>query len=92
MSRRQRRREAREHFRRTTDLIPLPSHPYRDSALFYAALSAILVGVTYLTGGGMLRAIAVAAGFFVVATAFSWWRFRMRLAEQQADGAGEAGR
>jgi hypothetical protein len=87
MTRFERRRESRDQMRRATNLIPLPNHPYRDSAIFYAVLSAILLGVTYATGGGMLRAGLVAAGFFVVATAFTWLRFRNRLEERDREEA-----
>jgi hypothetical protein len=79
---RTRRRETRKDIRRSTDLIPLPKHPYRDSAIFYGVLSAILLGVTYATGGGMWRAVVVAVGFFVIATAFTWYRFRNKLEER----------
>jgi hypothetical protein len=65
--------------KRANELIPLPRHPYRDSAVFYAILAGCLVGVTYATGGGVVRSVAVAAAFFVIATAFSWWRFRAKL-------------
>lgn len=78
----------------------LPKHPYRDSAIFYAFLSATIVGVTAITGGNLLPgddngrsglrgvvaqigAVLLAIGFFVVATAFSWWRWRVRAAEAQ---------
>jgi len=60
---------------------PLPKRPYRDSALLNAALAAIVVVFAWLTGGDVLKAFAVGAAFFVVATAWSWWRFRQRLAE-----------
>jgi hypothetical protein len=79
---RKRSRESRKQIRRSTDLIPIPSHPYRDSAIFYGVLSAILLGVTYATGGGMWRAVIVAVGFFVIATTFTWLRFRNKLAER----------
>ena len=82
MTRFERRRETRKQIRRTTEAIPLPGHPYRDSAIFYGVLSAILLGVTYWTGGGMLRAILIAGAFFVIATAFSWYRFRSKLEER----------
>ncbi len=59
--------------------IPIPKRPYRDSAIFYAILSAIVVGVAAITGGDLVKAGLVAVGFFVVATAWSWWRFRQRL-------------
>jgi membrane protein implicated in regulation of membrane protease activity len=58
---------------------PLPKRPYRDSALLNAALAVILVVFAWLTGGDVLVALAVGAAFFVVATAWSWWRFRQRL-------------
>ena len=89
MSRQGAPRAARQHARRASDVIPLPRHPYRDSAIFYGILAGALVGVTYLTGGGIVRALAVAGGFFVVATSFSWWRFRAKLAERQRAESGE---
>jgi len=76
---------ANQRIKRASDVIPLPRHPYRDSAIFYGVLSAILVGVTYLTGGGVLRAVIVGIGFFVIATAFSWYRFRSKLAEREQE-------
>ena len=65
--------------------LPLPKRPYRDSVLFYAVLSLCLVGVAALTGGGIFRAVVVGAGFFVVATAWSWWRFRARIATERSN-------
>jgi len=50
-----------------------------------AVLSACLVLVAYLTGGRLERALVFAAGFFVVATAWSWWRFRARLEEERRE-------
>jgi membrane protein implicated in regulation of membrane protease activity len=60
---------------------PLPKRPYRDSALLNVALAAIVVVFAWLTGGDVVKAVAVGAAFFVVATAWSWWRFRQRLSE-----------
>ena len=76
------RRRARAHARRATDLLPIPAHPYRDSAIFYGLLAGAVVGVAYGTGGSLLRALVFAAAFFGIATAFSWWRFRAKLAER----------
>jgi hypothetical protein len=87
MTRFERRKETRRDVRRSTDLIPLPVHPYRSSALFYAILSGILLGVTYATGGSMWRAVLFGAGFFVIATGFTWYRFRERLAERDREDA-----
>jgi hypothetical protein len=60
----------------------LPEHPFRDSALVNAGLSAALLGVAWVTGGELLRAVVVAIAFFLVATGWNWWRFRQKLAEQ----------
>jgi hypothetical protein len=86
------RREIRQRVVRSTDLLPLPRHPYRDSAIFYGLLAAALVGVVYATGGEMLRALIYAVGFFVIATAFSWWRFRGKLAERARRESAAGGR
>ncbi|MGI9112756.1 MAG: hypothetical protein ACR2GT_11285 [Gaiellaceae bacterium] len=58
---------------------PLPKRPYRDSLLLNLVLALVILGVAQLTGGDLGRAIAVAAGYLVLATAYSWWRFRRRL-------------
>jgi Flp pilus assembly protein TadB len=57
----------------------MPKRPFRDSAIFYAVLAGAVVVVSILTGGSILRSVVVAVGFFLVATAYSWWRFRRRL-------------
>ena len=58
------------------------AHPYRDSAILYAILAGVVVGVTALTGGNMHAALIVAPLLFVVATAYSWWRWRRREREE----------
>jgi len=60
-----------------------PKHPYRDSALLYLAMASVILVVAWLTGGDMARAIGVAAIAFVGATAWSWWRWRDRLAQSK---------
>ncbi len=57
----------------------LPRRPYRDSAIFYGALAVVIVIVAVATGGNLLQAILVAVAAFVLATGWSWWRFRERL-------------
>ena len=64
---------------------PPPKHPYRDTILVYAAFSIVLVLVAWLTGGGVKRAAAVAVLFFVVATAWTSYRFHSKLREQRAE-------
>ncbi|MCP9487431.1 MAG: hypothetical protein MSC30_16405 [Gaiellaceae bacterium MAG52_C11] len=61
---------------------PLPERPYRDSLLLNLALAIVILVVARLTDGDFGRAIAFAIGYFVLATAWSWWRFRQRLADE----------
>jgi membrane protein implicated in regulation of membrane protease activity len=75
---------------------PIPAHPYRDTVLVYGIMAALLIIVASVTGGDVLRAILVAAVFFLVVTAWSWWKFRGRIKEREAartspsaDGGGE---
>jgi uncharacterized membrane protein len=42
--------------------------------------------VGMLTSGDVVNAVAVALAFFVVATGYSWWRFRKRVEQQGAGG------
>ena len=72
--------------------LPLPKRPFRDSVLFYGALALIVVLVAWLTDGRLwpgdlgekeYGAVPVAIIFFVVATAWSWWRFRKALAAKK---------
>jgi membrane protein implicated in regulation of membrane protease activity len=70
----------------------LPAHPYRDSAIVYGILAAVVIGVTALTGGNLGAALIIAPVLFVVATAYSWWRLRQREREderiREEEGAG----
>lgn len=70
----------------------LPAHPYRDSAIVYGILAAVVVGVTALTDGNLGAALIIAPLLFVVATAYSWWRLRQREREEERtreeEGAG----
>jgi hypothetical protein len=60
----------------------LPRRPFRDSAIFYGVLAVMIVVVTIVTDGGLVKGLAIAIGFFVIATGWSWWRFRQRLEER----------
>ena len=79
----------------TKSTIPLPKRPFRDSAIFYGILAVAFVVVTVGTGRSFWVALPVALGCFLIATAYSWWRFRQRLeaeaklqAEAEAKGPG----
>ena len=75
--------------------LPLPKRPFRDSAIFYAVLSVLFVLVVWATGGAVLPrfdshqreigGLPIAVMFFVVATSYSWWRFRKRIDEEQQE-------
>jgi hypothetical protein len=58
---------------------PPPTRPYRDSAILYAVLAVVIVAVAWITGGGLARAVGIAVFFFVIATSWSFWRWRQRL-------------
>jgi uncharacterized membrane protein YhaH (DUF805 family) len=60
----------------------VPRRPYRDSALLYGSMAAVLIVVAALTGGSIVRAVVIGCFFFVVATAWSWRRWRERLREE----------
>jgi membrane protein implicated in regulation of membrane protease activity len=64
---------------------PLPRRPFRDSAIFYGVLAVIIVVVSAATGGGVARGVVAAVLFFLLALAWSWWRFRERL-EREREG------
>jgi hypothetical protein len=63
---------------------PLPKRPYRDSAVLNLVLAALIVLISWATGGGFGRALIFASLFFVLATAWAWWRVRQRLAEERS--------
>ena len=73
--------------------LPVPKRPFRDSAIFYGVLAVLFVLVVWATGGALLprwddqeRAVGgllIAMLFFVVATAYKWWRFRQRIGEEE---------
>ena len=71
--------------RRPRELPPLPKRPYRDSLVLNLVLAGAILLLAWATGGNLGRALVVSLGFFVVSTAWSWWRFRRRI-EQESQG------
>jgi uncharacterized membrane protein YidH (DUF202 family) len=59
----------------------LPKRPYRDTALVYAGFAVVIVIVATATGGSVVRAVAYAVGFWVLATGYGMWRWRAKLRE-----------
>ena len=58
---------------------PLPKHPYRDSAIVYAAMAVVLFVVVVATGGSVVKGVVAAVAVWVAATGYSWWRWRERI-------------
>lgn len=69
--------------------LPVPKHPFRDTAIFNGSLAAVLLLVAWLTGGSLNRAVAWAAIYFVAATAWGWLSFRRRLEREAAAAEAE---
>ena len=63
----------------------IPKRPYRDSVVLYGVLAAIIVVVAWFTGGGIARAVAIAAVFFLAATTWSFFRWRQRIRDQERE-------
>jgi Flp pilus assembly protein TadB len=61
---------------------PPPKHPYRDTLLVYAGFAVVIVLLAWATGGGVLRAVVIAAVFYVVASAWSISRWRRRMRDE----------
>ena len=76
--------------RRRSHNRPIPAHAYRDTALVYAGMGVLLVIVATLTGGQTLRAIAAAAIFWALATAWTCWGWRKRIRARDEAEAAEA--
>ena len=71
---------------------PPTTHPYRDTFIVYGVFAIFIVLVAWLTGGAVGKAVVIAAFFFVVASVWSAYRWRIRLrAEAEARRAKEAG-
>ena len=62
---------------------PIPSrrrslHPYRDSAIVYGILAALVVLIAVLTGGRVAWSIVLGIAAFLLATGWTWWNLRKR--------------
>ena len=69
---------------------PPTKHPYRDTMLVYGGLSVVIVLFSWITGGPVEKAFVVAIAFFVVASSWSAYRWRVQLAKARARDDTEA--
>lgn len=60
----------------------IPAHPYRDSALVYGFFAALVVLIAWATGGPVLKALVLAALFFVATVTWTWFRYYQRIRRQ----------
>ena len=58
--------------------LPPPTQPYRSAAIVHGLLAVAIVLVAWLSDGSIGKALAVAAAYFVIATGWTWFRFRQR--------------
>ena len=63
---------------------PTPPRPYRGSAIVHAVLALVILVVAAISGGGLVKALLVAAAYFVIATGWTWFRFRQRESRRAA--------
>ena len=67
--------------------LPPPSRPYRGSAILHGILALVILVVAAISGGNLLRALLVAIAYFLVATGWSWFRFRQRESRKPKPGS-----
>ena len=68
-----------------------PRRPYRDAALAYGGLGALVVVIAYATGSSFIRSFLGGVVAAVLAIGWTWWRLRQRerREEQEAEGGPE---
>lgn len=67
--------------------LPPPPRPYRGSAILHGVLALVILVVAAVSGGTLVRALVVAAGYFVAATGWTWFRFRQREARTRVSAS-----
>ena len=56
----------------------LTKHPYRHAAIAHGILALIIAVLGLTTSSHVARTLLMAVGYFVVATGWTWWRYRER--------------
>ncbi len=63
--------------------LPAPPHSYRGAATVHLILALVILVVAAITGGDPVRAVLAAAAYFLLATGWSWFRFRQRASRER---------
>lgn len=58
--------------------LPTPPRAYRGSAILHGILALVILAVAAISGGDLVKALLVAVAYFLVATGWTWFRFRQR--------------
>ena len=62
-----------------SDPVPaLTKHPYRHAAIAHGMLALVIAALGWATSSHLGRTLLLAIGYFVVATSWTWWRYRTR--------------
>jgi hypothetical protein len=56
----------------------LSKHPYRQAAIAHGTLASVIAGLGWATSSHVARSMLLAVGYFVLATGWTWWRYRAR--------------
>ncbi|HUQ22419.1 MAG TPA: hypothetical protein VM049_05335 [Gaiellaceae bacterium] len=56
--------------------------PFRYSVMVISTLAGLIVLIAWATGGDLRRALVFAGAYFVIASAWAWWRSRQRSASE----------
>ena len=68
----------------------LTKHPYRHAAIAHGTLAVVILGFGWATSSPVGRTALMALGYFVVATSWTWWRYREQGRRDTAAGEAEA--
>ncbi len=56
----------------------LTKHPYRHAAIAHGTLALVIAVLGWATSSHVARTLLMAVAYFVVATGWTWWRYRAR--------------
>ena len=62
----------------------LTKHPYRHAAIAHGILAVIIAVLGWATSSHVARTLLMAVGYFVLATGWTWWRYRQREMKEAA--------